>query len=270
MQSDEQISAGEITLKDLVHFFKRNQKSIMLGCLAGLLLAITYVVLTPNKYEARWQIQMAKFVSNNNNSNSFIFSEEPAALVQRLSIPTVYSVAVQQNCGLDEGADTGEYFDDILMAKVVKNVPDSVEMKIVSFSQEQAMKCAEALTEMIVAQQRGLIEARLAGRREQLGEYRKALAAEENQLERLKDPELGSAAYLAKLDKLSWLRTRIDGIQEEITLSQLHPTKFVSPIYVPSRPVSPKVGLLSVLGVLSGLMLGLLYALGREGWRKME
>lgn len=265
MQNDEQVTTSEISLKDAVHFFKRNQKTIMLGCLVGLLLAAAYVVLMPKKYEARWQMQMAKFVSN---SNSFSFSEEPAALIQRLRLPSMYSLAVRQSCDLDESEDLDEYLNGILKANVVKNVPDLVEMKIVSSSSEQATKCAEALAGMIADQQRGLIEERLAGRQAQLVEYRKALVEEQKQLEKLKNTELGNFGYLAKLDQLSWLRSRIDGLQEEIVLSRLHPAKLTAPFYVPSKPVSPKVGISLVLGVLMGLMIGLLYVLGREGWRK--
>lgn len=99
-------------------------------------------------------------------------------------------------------------------------------------------------------------------------QYQQALREEQQQLDKIKKSELDYFAYLAKLDKLSWLRTRIDVLQEEVLLSQLHPAKLIAPIYVPNKPVSLKVGLVLRLGLALGLMLGLLYTLGREGWRK--
>lgn len=277
MQNEQERTADEIGLNDVMVFLKSNRRSIVLGGFIGLSFAIAYIGLTPNKYEARWQVQMAKFVNNGNvsansngtNSISFSLSEDPAALIQRLRVPTVYSPAVRQSCGVNEGSDPGEDLGGRLKVNLIKNVNDSVEMKVVSSSRDQAMKCAEALTGMIVEQQRDLIVERLAGRQTQLAEYRKALLVEQQQLEKLRNSELGNFGYLAKLDQVSWLRTRIDGLQEEAMLSQLHPARLTTPIYVPSGAVSPAVGMSLVLGALLGLMFGLIFALAREVWRKM-
>lgn len=82
--------------------------------------------------------------------------------------------------------------------------------------------------------------------------------------------EIGNFGYFAKLDKLSWLRTRIDALREEVLLSQMYPAKLASPVHVPSKAVSPRRGLAILLGVFLGRTLGLLYSLGRDGWRKMD
>lgn len=266
MQNEiQQTSGSEIGRPNMVNFFKYAPKSIMAGCLVGLLLAVAYVVLMPKKYEARWQIQMAKFVSNS-NSNSLV--EEPAALTQRLRLPTAYTSDVRQGCGLDDSLEPSEYLDGLLRVNVVKGAPESVEMKVVLLSSEQATKCADALIGMIVTQQRSAIELHLSGRQSQLAAYQKALYEEQRQLGRLKSTELGNFGYLAQLNQMSWLRARIDALKEEIALSQLHPAKLVAPIFAPSKPVSPKVGLSLVLGALLGALIGLLYALGREGVHK--
>ena len=275
MQSEElQTGNNGISLKDIVAFFKRNRMQIVIFGLVGLLFSTAYVVLTPKSYEARWQLQMAQFVnsnsnSNNSNSNSNSNSEEPAALIQRLRMPTVYPVEVRQSCGISEDGDFKDYLDGNLKIDMVKNVPNSVEMKIRSSSPGQAMKCAEAVTAMIVAQQRSMIEERLAGRQGQLAEYQKALADEQQQLGKIKKTELGNFGYLAKLDRLSWLRARMDALREEALLSQLHPAKFVTPIYVPVEPITPKVKSVLLFGALLGLMLGVLRALGCERWYKL-
>jgi uncharacterized protein involved in exopolysaccharide biosynthesis len=260
-QNEEaQEGSNEISLRDFAGFFKRNKLPIVFWGAAGLLLSTTYILMAQTKYEARWQMQMAQFAGAN--------SEDPAALIQRLRMVTSYSLDVQESCGVHVDGDTNDYLDNILKVDVVKTVPNSVEMKVRASSPEQAKRCAETIFAMIVTQQRSLIEERMAGRQEQLKEYQQALREEQQQLDTIKKTEIGNFGYLAKLDKLSWLRTRIDALQEESLLSQKHPTRLVAPIYVPSKPVSPKVGLLLLMGALLGLMLGLVYALGREGWRK--
>jgi hypothetical protein len=196
-------------------------------------------------------------------------SEESSALIQRLRSRTMYPVDVRKTCGLPDGVELGDYLSGILKVEVIKGVGDAVELKVRALSTDQAMNCAEAITKMIGGQQSALIDERLAGRKNQLEQYRQSLKAEQQQLEQLKKTEIGNFGYLARLDKLSWLRTRIDALQEEAMLSQLHPTKLLAPIYVSSKPVSPKVVLVLVLGFVLGLILGLLFVLGREGWRKV-
>jgi len=266
-----QTESNEVGLRDIVGFLKSNLKRIAVGGLLGLLFSLAYVVLTPNKYEARLQLQMAQFVQSNSNSNSNSESnnsEEPAALIQRLRIPTVYPVNVQQKCGMPENGEFGDYLGGVLKVAVVKNVASAVEMTVSGPSSSRAKECAEAIVAMVTAQQRSQIEDRLVGRQAQVMEYKHALLEEQQQLEKIRKSELGNFGYLAKLDKMSWLRARIDALHEEALLSQLHPAKLVSPIFAPSRPVSPRVKLVLLLGMMAGLMLGLLYALGREGWRR--
>lgn len=265
MQNEEQrIDNDEMGLKDILSFFKRSHRPILLFGVVGLVFASTYLALVSKKYEAGWQMQMAQFVDNSNKSNC----EEPAALIQRLRTPTVYPVEVQQNCGI-EGVDFSDYLGGKLKVDAIKGVNNAVTMKVSASSKEQAKQCAEAVVAMIVVQQRGLIEERLAGRQVQLAQYQQSLQEERQQLEKITKSELGNFAYLTKLDKLSWLRTRIDALQEEAMLSKLHPAKLLAPIYAPNTPVSTKTGLVLLLGLALGVMLGLLYALGREGWRRV-
>lgn len=261
MQNEkQQIASDEISLKDMFDVLTQNRLLIAIFGLAGLLFSAVYIVLAPKIYEARWQIQMAQFINSN--------SEEPTALMERLREPTTYPVEVQQSCGIPEDRKIDDYLGGMLQVNVIKNVVNLVGMKVFARSPDQAKKCAEAIVMMIVVQQRGLIEERLAGRKDQLVLYKQALAMELQQLEEIKTPELGHFGYLARLDKLSWLRTRIDALQEEAMMSQLHPAKLTAPVFVLSKPVSPKVGLIITLGLLLGLMLGVLYVLGRDGWRR--
>jgi capsular polysaccharide biosynthesis protein len=260
MREVQETVNASIDLRDIVDFFKRNQKIIALFCIAGLLCGVTYSVFAPKKYEARWQLQMA-FFSNSN-------SEEPEALVQRLHSQTTYPIEVRQVCGLVDEDAMHDFLDKDFEVRSVKNVAASVEGKLRASSVAQAQQCAEAIVAMISAQQVQIIGERMAGRYEQLGQYQRAFQDEQQQLANIASTELGRFAYLAKLDKLSWLRSRVDALQEETLLSLKHPTKLTAPIFVSSKAVSPKVPLVILIGILLGLMVGVLSALSRENVRR--
>lgn len=247
----------EISLKDIIGFFKRNIRTIVIFGVVGVMLSSAYLFFATKKYEAQWQVQVAKD------------SEDAASLSQRLRLPTTYTVEVRQICGFSDGSGFDEFLRGMLKTELIKNVNNSVEMKVIATSVERAMKCADAITKMIIVQQSALITEKLAGRQDQLKQYRQALKVEQQQLEGGRKSDLGNFSYLVSRDKLSWLRTRIDSLEEEAMLSQLHPAKLVAPVFVSSKPVSPKKGFTLVVGFLSGLMLGLIYAWGRESWSKL-
>ena len=266
LEEKKQTASVEISLKDIVKFFKHNQRVIVFFCFVGLLLSIVYILLAPKKYEVRWQMEMTQFGMNASaNANNI---EEPAALIQRLKFSSSYPVAVQQTCGMPQDAEFGEYLGGALEAQAVSSVDKAVGMKLRAHNAKQARQCADAIVAMIIAQQQGLVEERMAGRKEQLLQYQQAMLEEQQQLEEIKKSELGDIAYLAKLDKLSWLRTRIDALKEEAFLSKKHPAKLTFPMIVSDKSVSHKAGLVLPLGMLLGLMLGVLFGLVRDKWRR--
>lgn len=260
MQQEIQQTVNDgVSPGDIVDFFKRNYRLIAGAAGAGLLFLTAYVLVVPNKYEAVWQMQMAQ-VGNGN-------SEEPAALIQRLRMPTAYPVEVQKACGMPEGGEFGEYLGGTLKLEVIKNVANAAGMKVRASSPERAKQCAEAIVAMVMAQQRGLIEERLAGRPEQILFVEQLLQRDMQLFESLRRNENGSLKYLAKLERINSLNARLDALKEEVLMSTQHPAKVTVPIFVPSKPVSPNVRLLLMVGALVGLMLGVLYALGRDWCR---
>ena len=279
MQDETLQTVGEeISLKDMMHSFKRNWKRVVFCGVAGLLLSSAYVIVAPREYGAIWQMKMAQINNNNNNNNNNSNSnsnsnglgniEEPAALIERLRFSTAYPGEVQQQCGMRNDEEVGAYLNKKLEVQAIKNLTKLAQFKYLADSPAQAKQCAEAIVTMIMVQQRSLIEESLAGRQAQLNNYQAALTEEQRKLEKKEKSELVIFNYLAKRDRLSWLRSRIDALQEEALLSQMHPSKLIAPISVSSKPISPKVGLGLLLGISLGLMLGVLYALGREVWRK--
>jgi hypothetical protein len=257
--NEQQTTSTEIGLGDIIYFFKCNKWLIVISGIAGLLIAATYVTNAPKVYEARVLLQMAYFGSN---------IEQPAALVERLRYPTTYPFAVQESCGMPLNGDIGDYLSGALAPTTMKSLANAIEMKVYSSHLELAEKCASAVVVMIAKQQADLIKDQLSGRHEQLLKYQHALHEEQQKLEKIRETELGNFGYLARLDQLSWLRSRIDALEEESMLSQRRPAKLLVPIGGSNTPVSPKKGKALLLGLLLGLMLGVLYALSRAARNK--
>ena len=187
---------------------------------------------------------------------------EAEAWVQRLRTPTAYSSEVRQICGAtNDGAR--EYLDGVFEVHTVKNLPSFLDMKLRARSTVQAKQCAEAIVAMIISQQEKFIAEPAVVQRQLIRQYQQDLQTEQQQLAAIINPELGRLGYLARLDKISWLRTRIGDLQETILLS-LNPIRLTAPVYVTSKPVAPRRTLVLIMGVLLGLLVGVLYALIRE------
>jgi hypothetical protein len=255
MQEQPQSVNGEISLKDIVGFLTFNYRPILLCGILGLLSSAAYLSQLPKIYEATWQMQMA---------NS---SEDPASLIERLRMPTAYSIEVQHSCGMSEGW-AGDYLGGKLKVDAIKKLPNIVDMKIRDGSLDQIKSCAEAIVAMITEQQRILIEEKMAVSKELLQLNQQRLQRDMKLFEDLQRNENGSLKYLAKLERINSINTRIDTLQEEMLSSQLRPARLIAPIYVPNKPLMPKTVLWLILGAVLGLMLGLLYALWRDWWRK--
>lgn len=259
-----QTMSDEISRDALVAFFTRAWKEILLSGLVALLLSGVYVAYKPNRFEARLQLKMAQFVGSDNETTDI---EDPATLGLRLRFPTTYSAEILQACDLPEGGEPGEFLGGALVVNPVVNpgISSIIDISVHASSTGKVSQCAEAVVAMITMQQRAMIEDHLAARQVQLSQYEKEMQEELLQLERSKKSELGK---LAALDKLSWMRARMGALREEILLSRSCPTKLASPIYVPSKPVSPKVGVVLAIGFALGMVLGVLFAVGREEWRR--
>lgn len=271
-----QIADKQGEFVDLADFFYRRWLQIVMMGMLGMAVSGVYVVMTPKTYEAKWQMSMAQMVAGSSNTSSNISanininSEEPAALIQRLRSPLIYTSNALEACGKSSNDTMGEYLDNTLQMQTVKNLPNVAGFRLRMGSPELAKSCADAIVAMVIEQQSSIIHERQEGKKEQVAQYQKLLRDEMLQLNQLKNTQLGNFGYLAMLDKLTWLRGRIDGLQEEIFLSQKYPSKLLSPIDVSRNPVSPNVNLVLLLGLLLGLITGLLYAISREEWFKMK
>ena len=94
LRSDEQ----EISIVDIVNFFKNSWKLIAFTTLMGLFAGILFILFIPPQYEARAQIQMAKLQDPSNAMGVSV--ESSALLMARLKTPSIYDDQQLQACDL--------------------------------------------------------------------------------------------------------------------------------------------------------------------------
>lgn len=264
----------EISLLETLLFLKRFWKIIASFGVTGFAIALTYILIVPKQYQAIAQIQMAQIsnATNNNNINPpGVNIEEPNLLIARLSFPTSYGPKVIDACGLDGADNAASILAKSIKLSQPKGVPNVVELKIPSSSPEVAQQCANAIFELIKTSQDKIVSPFIA-------EAKIKLADDEVRLEKAKKlvfnadkpGSVMSAAYLSTRDEIRYLLDEITALQNVIASSVSRAARLVAPIYVSDVPFSPKRSVTLVAGLLGGLFLGLLTALGSQFTPKIK
>ncbi|MBT8632131.1 hypothetical protein AOC23_08610 [Polynucleobacter paneuropaeus] len=264
----------EISLIDILSFLKGAYKTILVFGALGLAIAIAHLVITPNRFEAVAQIQMAQTSgANNNNLNSLgVNIEEPALLIARLSSPSSFSAGAIAACGQQAQSNSALAAVQTIKLTPIKGISNVVELKTVGPTSEAASICAQAIFELIKTSQAQIqapyleeAQTRLVEDKSRLDQA-KALVAKADK----SGAVMAAAAYLSTRYEIKLLSDQIALLQDLISFSQSHVTRLVSPIYASDNPVAPKKRIALLAGLLGGLLLGLLIALGRQMWTKLE
>jgi len=253
---------GEISFADIFHLFRKNWKPITFFGVLGLASSAIFVLIVPAQYESTMQIKMAQYSSG---------SIEPTIeVVERLKLPTAYTDVVLRECEVTEGENVGLYMNGRVKAYVMRGVADAIEIKVRSSNLEGAKSCAKALFNMISSQQQGIIEVTQNEEQQQVKQLEEEYVNEAKQLRPIGQNIDGAIKYLVNFDKLTSLHSRIDSMNDEILFAKWHPTKLLSPIYTPNRPVFPIVPMIVLLGTLVGLVLGVIFVTLLNQYRRLS
>ncbi|MBI3633463.1 MAG: hypothetical protein HY226_04185 [Candidatus Vogelbacteria bacterium] len=258
----------EISVREIFKYLKHNAQLIVFFGVAGLVLSVTMLILKPAKFEAKIQLQMAQKYTTSTKEVNGNDIESPVTLAERLRSSLAYPAEVKRSCDMPAGDELGEYLNGVVKIEPSKILTNVVEVRVEGPSLEVVKGCSNAIVAMIVTQQHSLIEESLWGKQDLVIRYKQLYQEEFQQLEKIKKADLSNFAYLDKVNKISWLRTRIDELEDEAIFSSLHPAKLIVPMSIPKQPVPKKEFQALSMGLFLGLFFGVLIALVREGWRK--
>jgi capsular polysaccharide biosynthesis protein len=271
-QNTNLMSEDEISFKDIVDFLIESWKSIVLTGILGILGAVTYIVITPNKYEATAQIQMAQISASNpnnpnNNTNPLgVNVEDPNLLIARMKLPSSYSQESVKACGYESKETPLEGLAKMVKLSLIKGT-QMVELKVFGLTQAQAVQCAESIVDAIKQSQKIIAAPIIVDAQLKLTKYSQRLQEAQGFI--LKADKSGSsmsAAYLSTRDEVKFLTDETIRLNDLIASANSRQTKLVSPIYSPEKKVSPKLAIALIAGLFAGLFLGLLLMFGKRGY----
>ena len=266
---DDSIAATEISLIDLLIFFKSTYKTIVGFALFGIIGAVLFLWAVPKQFEASAQIKMAQIANVNNNNNNNINPlgvniEEPQALIARMALPTSYPKETIALCGMADEKDPETLLAKKVKLSIPKGVGGTVDLRIRDASKDTAKTCTNAVYQLIKSSQAQLVAP-------YIDEAIKKLRIEEGRLSRAlqviakadKSGAAVSAAYLATRDEIRYLIDQISNLQNIIATNESRAAHLTAPIYLKNQPVFPQKRNSLLIGLILGSFLGLVLALVR-------
>ena len=258
----------EISLLDILIFLRGAWKTIGLMGLIGLVVSGAYLIITPNQYEAVANIAMARVPADKN-------IEEPQALINRMSVPSSFDATVLNACGLQDAATLAAQLSKVIKLSIPKGVANVIELKVTRSSPELASACAKSVYESIAHSQAQMIgpmaEAFKANNSARLAKVEERLIQDKALLAKAEQPRgVLSPAYFPILTEIRALEDERATLLVLVEAKDLQAANLQSPIYVADKPVYPKKMMSLFAGLMGGLLLGLLIALGRQMYAKLK
>lgn len=267
------IDTNQISLADILCFLKGAYKTIVIGGVVGLVIAVVYLTMTPKQYEAVAQIAMAQIgaASNNNFNPLGINIEEPSLLISRLSTPTSFPPQVLESCSMDMSASSSAALAKGIKLVVPKGVANIVELKTYGKSPEIASRCALSIFEQIKATQAHIVAPYIADAKIKLDDDIERLAKAKDLVAKAdKSGSAMGAAYLSTRDEIRFLLDEITALKNVVTSNQSRATRLIAPIYASDTAYSPKKRGALAAGLFGGFFIGLLLVLVRQMWTKLK
>ena len=272
---ESQKIAGEeaISLLDALIFLKRSWGVIAKMGVMGILVSIVYSAATPSQFQAATRITMLRFPAEKNSLGNYV--EEPAALISRLSAPDVFDSSVIKACGFGEAPSASianNQMAKLLKFSIPKGLPSVLEIKVNLSTPLLAKACVDGVARFINQSQIEIRETstdffqssntRLKAISEQLIQDRELLS-------RASTPNgLITPTYFLILSDIRRLEDEQSNILLKLEAAKLRP--YEPTIISTDYPVYPKTTIILFAGFVSGLFLGLVFAIGRQALDRLR
>lgn len=258
----------EISLRDVIDFLKKSWKTITKFGFLGLICGIVYIWITPNEYQATFQIEMAQYIQLKDKSNNSISPvganvEDPGRLIIRLLSPTTYNDGVVEACGFKNVENQREKIVSIVKATIAKRSPSIVEISIKQSSKELALACSTAIFEEIRFSQEAMMAPFFDEVRKSLRDNLEQIAIAKTVFKESAGSSslLLAPSYLLARDEINQLTEKNVLLEYLLQFNEVRKTKLVAPIYLSVGPVYPKRFSSILGGLLGGLFVGVIFSL---------
>ena len=265
----------EISLLEIVDFFRESWKQILVSGIVGGTLGVGYALISPSIYKATANIQVAKVAGSD--------VETPSILVEKLKMPMYYTQSTFTACNVMEREEPGDAIAKGLKPTLSKNAP-IISITYKEKSTEDAKKCLEGVLNDIPTNQNILAKPILESRNNQLANLKQKLESAEKILKILStkntnfdfsDSKFSASSLLLattlnKENEVKDLLTKISDLEIALAEPQTKEAFLTTPIYAPSARVEPKRTMIVLLGGIAGGVLAIAYLVGRRVWLKIK
>ncbi len=265
-----QTTDDELSLIEVVDFFREGWKQIVVSGIIGGSLGVGYAYLAPSKYQASANIQVAKVAGAD--------VEAPNILLEKLKMPMYYTQKTFTACGVLENKEPENAIAQSIKPVLLKGAP-IISISYKDESTDTAKKCLESILNEIRTNQNALAKPVLEIRNNQLSNLKQKLDTSEKILKLLSSeknisPAASSTLLLTTIlsneNEAKDLRTQISDLEVLLAEPQTKEAFFTTPIYAPSARVEPNRSRIVLLSGIAGGVLAIAYLLGRRVWLKIK
>jgi hypothetical protein len=268
--TDIQNIDDEISLLDIVDFFRESWKQIVVSGIIGGSLGVGYAFITPSKYQATANIQVGKVGG--------VDIETPNILLEKLKMPMYYTQITFTACEVLENKEPGNAITNNIKTVILKGAP-IISISYKNESVDLVKKCLDGILNEIRTHQNVLAKPVLEIKNNQLSNLKKKLDTSEKIIkllssERNISPSAAStlllATTLSKESEVKDLSTQIGDLEIALAEPQTKEAFLVTPIYGPISRIEPNRSKIVLLGGVAGGVLAIAYLLGRRVWLKIK
>lgn len=274
MQSNDSATQStnqdDISITDIVNFFRHGWKTIGISGVIGLIISTGYAFLSPQKFQAEALIQGGVVAGQ---------PIEPAViLIEKLKQPTYYSQNSLIQCAPNESGMNGQVLAREIKPTVVKN-SSLISVTYKGYAAASAENCLNAVLLDIRRNQEQLPKPLIEAKKTQLQLAKQELDQTEKINSQLSKELNGnssnssaliSSIILSNQSALLAAKKSIEAQEMELAPPQTQQASAATPIYAPDIPVSPKKGLVILVGILAGLAIGVVWLMARQTWQKIK
>lgn len=280
--SDRLQEEAEISLFDLWQKLMAGRRYVLGGLALGLLVSVLALASIQARYEALAILQIGQIAGSP--------VELPQQVVERMKSP-VFLLGVAHRIGDAEWAErlnnSHGSGSELLLVQPVKASSGQagaslIEIKAKSSSVDEAKKLAEAAIALLVERQGELSKPILGKIQNDLAITREKLARTEKELgelaamtsaagvkdERFTQLSLITSLRVQKEAEVFSLRERVYSLEISLFPPETQPSQALEGVFVSTKPVSPRFGLVLALGVLGGLLFGVITVFVADAWRE--
>jgi hypothetical protein len=275
----KQIEDDEISLIDILLFFKASGRNVLTSTIVCLLIGSAYYFATPKMYEATATIQMAIVAGES--------IETPAVLLEKIKLPLFFSATALQVCGLDGDISSHTKFADKLKPTLNKSAP-LISLSAQARSTQEARICLDAVISEIQKSQNELAKPVIEQKKQTIAHLKDQLKLGEEMTKSFpttKDNKSATDAQfsartlvmsfsLASAKEISDLKSKINALETDLITPQTQASSLAVPIYAPEDSINKRpiftLGLSLALGVFLGLLITGALRLVQEIRRQMQ